>query len=102
MSDTMQQVVDDGVVIFEEIETKIPQLQMTVTSLKSIIDRGAALNMGNTARAISLKARIDAIYGKLSSVYADTLDLHNQCTITAKANGVDIMEPNGGTSRTVY
>ena len=102
MSDTMQDVVNDGIVIFASIESDIPIVQSKVLELTDIIDRGLALGMCTNARANVLKARVQAISGQLSSVLADTLILHNDCTKIAQEKGVDVPDPNGGTSRTTF
>lgn len=89
MSDTMQQVVADGVTAFGAVEVSCRDLQGGIAVLSGIIDRGQAIGMRGQLTGDLMRARLGVASGYVSQALATIMELHIQATQIARDNGVE-------------
>ena len=96
MTDTMQQVVNDGVAAFYPVEQSCRDLYSSINSLIPIISRGQALQMAGALACDTMRADVLSASGLVAQALAAVLRLHSQCTQIAIDKGVDVPAPNSG------
>jgi hypothetical protein len=96
MTDTMQQVVNDGVAAFYPVEQSCRDLYSAINALVPLVSRGQALGMAGALVADTMRADILCASGHVANALAGVMRLHSQATAIAQANNVDVPAPNSG------
>lgn len=96
MTDTMQQLVVDGVTAFGDVEKKCRDLHSSINDLQAILARGQALGMAGSLPAEAVRAGLWSASGHVGQALGAIVSVHRECTRIAQKHGVDVVEPNSG------
>jgi len=96
---TKQDVVNSGVTTFALLEGALRQVKQSLTDLDGLATDANSTGLFTWGQATDIQAQLADMASQVSQHYADVIKLHQACTKLAQAQGVDIVDPNSGGTR---